>query len=160
MGKHTLKKEKKSKNKFLIILILLLFAVLIYFGFNYQKITPIKKAVANNDETSIQENKKPVRLLSFKSNYETNKEKQIIYGFDNKDKVIQIKTIEKYNDLEQYIEQKEKYSQRKDIKIIENNDDELTIVYNKLDLSVDAELNYDQVKEKYLSIPGAYEVIE
>ena len=160
MGKHTLKKEKKSKNKFLIILILLLFAVLIYIGFNYQKITPIKKAVANNDETSIHENKKPVRLLGFKSNYENNKEKQIIYGFDNKDKVIQIKTIEKYNDLEQYIEQKEKYSQRKDIKIIENNDDELTIVYNKLDLSVDAELNYDQVKEKYLSIPGAYEVIE
>ena len=83
-----------------------------------------------------------------------------MYGFDNKDKVIQIKTIEKYNDLEQYIEQKEKYSQRKDIKIIENNDDELTIVYNKLDLSVDAELNYNQVKEKYLSIAGAYEVIE
>ena len=74
-------------------------------------------------------------------------------------KLNEVRISEKYTNKESYTNEKERYSKRADIEIIEIDDSKLELHCKKLNLGSDEGLSYEQVYQKYMGIIGAYEVI-
>lgn len=169
MGKHSIVQKKIWKNYliFICLLVIALIVALLYFEnknfFNKSKVNNANDE--KNIEQDINDNYKELEnfegieneKLVFKSKMDFSK--YIEYEFDNNilKKVI-IK--EQFEDERKYNRKKHNYELLEDINILKSNDNDYTLEFEKMDLGDDEGLNYEQIKEKYITIPGAYEIVE
>lgn len=161
-SKH-MKENEKNYKKIIILLMIIIIAFLVILCKDRILVKETDKDQKENiildqkniiKEDSTIENQK----LVLKSNYEENKERKIIYIF-KENKLNEVRISEKYTNEESYTNEKEKYSKRADIEILEIDDKQLEFYYKKLNLGSDEGLSYEQVYQKYMGIIGAYEVI-
>lgn len=159
--KHAAEPKHKISKKIFIVLAILVIIFIIFVALSKDKENSFMSGIIEKTTTSSKEkDNKVVNQITFKSTNTKVCERQITYSFNKKDIIVEIKTIEKFLESKDYEEYKEKYAQRVDIEVLETLDEDLTIIYHKVDFSVDEGLNYEQIKEKYMSIPGAYEIVE
>lgn len=157
--------ESKFPKKTVFILIIIVIAIILGFLifrnniYNYSG-NIVKNSIVEDNKSNNNNNNNSQQQLILKSKGNTFKEEEIIYKFDDNGKIQEIKITERYNEKEKYEYYKDEINKRADIKDIKTSDDEMTITYNKKDFGMDANLNYNKIKEKYLSIAGAYEVVE
>lgn len=161
-SKH-MKENEKNYKKIIILLMIIIIAFLVILCKDRILVKETDKDQKENiildqkniiKEDSTIENQK----LVLKSNYEENKERKIIYIF-KENKLNEVRISEKYTNKESYTNEKERYSKRADIEIIEIDDSKLELHCKKLNLGSDEGLSYEQVYQKYMGIIGAYEVI-
>lgn len=162
-SKH-MKENGKNYKKVIILLIIIIVAFLVILCKDRILVKETDKEQKENiildqeniitEEDTTIENQK----LVLKSNYEESKERKIIYIF-KENKLNEVRISEKYTNKESYTNEKERYSKRADIEIIEIDDSKLELHCKKLNLGSDEGLSYEQVYQKYMGIIGAYEVI-
>ena len=153
--KHAAEPKHNISKNFFIFLILIIICIIGFFILKNNG-----SDIVHNFKANIDSNDKSEKELELKSLNDPVRDRYITFSFDKKGKLIDIKTIEQYNEQEKYDKYIEQYSKRVDIEVLETLDEDMKIVYHKIDFGTDANLNYNQIKEKYLSIAGAYEVIE
>lgn len=162
-SKH-MKENGKNYKKVIILLMIIIIAFLVILCKDRilvketdkdqkENIILDQKNIITEEDTTIENQK-----LVLKSNYEENKERKIIYIF-KENKLNEVRISEKYTNEESYTNEKERYSKRADIEIIEIDDSQLELHCKKLNLGSDEGLSYEQVYQKYMGIIGAYEVI-
>ena len=162
-SKH-MKENRKNYKKVIILLMIIIIAFLVILCKDRilvketdkdqkENIILEQKNIITEEDTTIENQK-----LVLKSNYEENKERKIIYIF-KENKLNEVRISEKYTNKESYTNEKEIYSKRADIEIIEIDDSQLELHCKKLNLGSDEGLSYEQVYQKYMGIIGAYEVI-
>ena len=156
-GKHLKIKEKKKFLKgvllILIIFVLILLGFVLYENLDIGQEDKREEIINTSDEITTKNEK-----LVLKSNFEDDKEKKIIYIFQD-NILIEVRVLEIYNNTDDYNIQKENNAKKMNIEVIESNDNELKISYKRLNLESDEGLSYDEIYSKYMGIIGAYEVV-
>ena len=161
-------KELLKKIALTILGIIIIFMVYYFFHINKSNTNNCNEIISNTINknntnvyneiisNTINENKK----LVLRSNYEENKEKKNVFKFDD-DILTEIDVYEKYYNKEDYEKKKKFYENNNDkYEIITVSEEELSLLYKKLDFDSDKDLSYNQIYDKYMGIIGAYEVIE
>lgn len=164
MGKHSIEKPKKKinlKKELLAVIIIIALVFGINFILSHREVIIEKqeKETLSNAETSII-NSKTIegQKLVIKSNSDYNK--IIEYTFEN-NVLKTVRVYEQFETKETFEPKKQNYEMIKNIKIINVNEQELSIEIEKNDFGSDAGKTYEEIYDKYLvQIIGAYQIIK
>lgn len=164
MGKHSIEKPKKKinlKKELLAVIIIIALVFGINFILSHREVIIEKqeKETLSNAETSII-NSKTIegQKLVIKSNSDYNK--IIEYTFEN-NVLKTVRVYEQFETKETFEPKKQNYEMIKNIKIINVNEQELSIEIEKNDFGSDTRKTYEEIYDKYLvQIIGAYEIIK
>lgn len=164
MGKHSIEKPKKKinlKKELLAVIIIIALVFGINFILSHREVIIEKheKETLSNAETSII-NSKTIegQKLVIKSNSDYNK--IIEYTFEN-NVLKTVRVYEQFETKETFEPKKQNYEMIKNIKIINVNEQELSIEIEKNDFGSDTGKTYEEIYDKYLvQIIGAYEIIK
>lgn len=150
MGKHS--KERKINFKKCIFIISIVI-VLIAVWFVVKNLNKVEDNISSIKDSKTIEGER----LVFKSTNDYNK--IIEYTFE-KDSLKTIKIYEQFENIDDFNAKKVSYESQKNIKILNINEQELSIEIEKEEFGTDKNLSYDQVYNKYLvQIINAYTII-
>lgn len=157
MGKHFAKKEKNKNNKIMLLCIILLISfvfcgvLLINYdvnnGFIYKQITDSNNSIINMTKNENKTVSEDTDVLKIKSNSDYDKVIEFIF---NNNKLSNMVIEEKFETDEIYKKKKEIYNVSSEFNIIEVDDANRYIKYEKLNLETDENLTYDEIYNKYL----------
>ena len=157
MGKHFAKKEKNKNNKIMLLCIILLISfvfcgvLLINYdvnnGFIYKQITDSNNSIINMTKNENKKVSEDTDVLKIKSNSDYDKVIEFIF---NNNKLSNMVIEEKFETDEIYKKKKEIYNVSSEFNIIEVDDANRYIKYEKLNLETDENLTYDEIYNKYL----------
>jgi len=157
VGKHFAKKEKNKNNKIMLLCIILLISfvfcgvLLINYdvnnGFIYKQITDSNNSIINMTKNENKTVSEDTDVLKIKSNSDYDKVIEFIF---NNNKLSNMVIEEKFETDEIYKKKKEIYNVSSEFNIIEVDDANRYIKYEKLNLETDENLTYDEIYNKYL----------
>lgn len=156
MGKHSIDKEKKKinlKRELIAIFIIIVLVLGINLILSHRNIQEEQKNASVKVSKTIENQK-----LVIKSNSDYNK--IIEYTFEN-NIVKTVKIYEQYEEKEKFEEKRKDYENIKNVEIVNENEQELSIEIEKKDFGSDTGKSYEEIYDKYLvQIIGAYEIIK
>ena len=164
MGKHSIEKPKKKinlKKELLAVIIIIALVFGINFILSHREVIIEKqeKETLSNAGTSII-NSKTIegQKLVIKSNSDYNK----IIEYTFKNNVLKtVRIYEQFETKETFEPKKQNYEMIENIKIININEQELSIEIEKKDFGSDTGKTYEEIYDKYLvQIIGAYQIIK
>lgn len=164
MGKHSIEKPKKKINLkkellAVIIIIALVFGINFILSHREAIIEKQEKETLSNSGISII-NSKTIQgqKLVIKSNSDYNK--IIEYTFEN-NVLKTVRIYEQFETKETFEPKKQNYEMIENIKIINVNEQELSIEIEKKDFGSDTGKTYEEIYDKYLvQIIGAYQIVK
>lgn len=163
MGKHSIEKEKKKfnlKKELVVIFIVIVLIFGINFILSHREIVKEKQDKKNIVNTvSIKDSRTlEGQKLVIKSNSDYNKIIEYTFG-NNVLKTVRI--YEQFETKETFEPKKQNYEMIENIKIINVNEQELSIEIEKKDFGSDTGKTYEEIYDKYLvQIIGAYQLIK
>lgn len=164
MGKHSIEKPKKKINLKKELLAVIIIIALV-FGINF--ILSHREAIIEKQENETLSNSgisiinsKTIQgqKLVIKSNSDYNK--IIEYTFEN-NVLKTVRIYEQFETKETFEPKKQNYEMIENIKIINVNEQELSIEIEKKDFGSDTGKTYEEIYDKYLvQIIGAYQIVK